>query len=420
MVLIGLAIAARQMRGSWLSPAAFVGLIWASYVVGCLLLTDYEVYPAGLWVIVLFVFSVQFGTMMTEGVSGNSKGEPGAEDFEGNTLLIWSDRSFTFGVLFALIATAGAVYLLIFSLEKYSLGFSPLELLSLGHLWSVDRYSGEVEPWPVRLSIMWVYPAVLLGGVSFATARRRINKYMSFAPLVPAFLIGAVFAVRAVLLFSVVCWLSGFVAVRYLANRGTYALFQKRFVASMLALMVCGFAFFIAIDTLRVFEGGDDVGLRFDAPRIYKYFFGSVPAFSSWFHFARIPDPAFGAYTFSGVFDLLGIKQRQVGIYSEMQTLAGGEGTNIYTLLRELIEDFTLPGASLFGVLLGALAGNASRLRSTNSLLVLAGYYAFLIFSPITSLFTYNGLILAWVTAAFVLGYRARPKGLVTARPVAV
>ena len=52
-----------------------------------------------------------------------------------------------------------------------------------------------------------------------------------------------------------------------------------------------------------------------------------------------------GAYTFAGVFDLLGIKQRQIGVYEQYETLAGGEDTNIYTLLRGLIQDFTLPGA---------------------------------------------------------------------------
>ena len=120
-----------------------------------------------------------------------------------------------------------------------------------------------------------------------------------------------------------------------------------------------------------------------------------------------------GAYTFAGAFDLLGIKPRQIGVYEELQTLAGGEDTNIYTLFRGLIQDFTLPGASLFGVLLGIVAGGAARSGSTShgrNLLVLAGYYAFILFSPIISLFTYNGLILAWVVAALVLGFRTRQR----------
>jgi oligosaccharide repeat unit polymerase len=149
--------------------------------------------------------------------------------------------------------------------------------------------------------------------------------------------------------------------------------------------------------------------------RLNKYFLGSVPAFANWVHTSGEQEVTMGAYTFAGVFDLLGIKQRQLGVYEEFQTLAGGEDTNIYTLFRGLIQDFTLPGASLFGVLLGFVAGKAARSDSANHLpnvLVLAGYYAFIIFSPLSSLFTYNGLILAWGMAALVLGFRRRQRHL--------
>jgi hypothetical protein len=406
--LVGLAMIARTIRGTWLSPAAFVALIWAVYATGCLLLTNYEVYPLGLWVIVLFIFCVQFGTVLAEGMSVIPHRASPTVGFDANTLRVWSVRSLALIVLLTIVALAGTTYLLIYSLEKYSLGFSFLGLLSLGHRWSVDRYAGEVEPWPVRLTIMWVYPAALLGGICCATARRRTHKYLSLAPLVPAALIGTLFAARAGLLFSTVCWLSGFLAIRYLEKGGRFALFQKKFVISMLVLVVCGFLFFVAVDTLRIFQSGDDMQVRIDSSRIYKYCFGSIPAFSNWLHFGRTTGAAWGAYTFSGVFDLLGIKQRQIGVYDDYLTLAGGEDVNIYTFLRGLIEDFTLSGACVFGVLLGIVAGNSARGRTTSHVLALAGYYAFVLFSPIISLFAYNGLILAWAVAALVLGFHLR------------
>jgi oligosaccharide repeat unit polymerase len=418
-LLIGLALVARIIRRSWLSPSAFIALIWAVYATGCLLLTDYEVYPLGVWVIVLFVFSVQFGTLLSEGTGAVSQEATQASGFEANTLRVWSDRSLAFTVLFTIVAMAGAIYLLMYSLEKYSLGFSFLELLSLGHLWSVDRYAGDVEPWPVRLTIMWVYPAALLAGICCATSRRRIHKYLSFAPLVPAALIGTLFAARAGLLFSTVCWLSGFLAIRYLENGGKFALFQKKFVISMLTLVICGFVFFVAVDSLRIFQNGDDMQVRLEPSRIYKYCFGSIPAFSTWLHFGHRSDAAWGAYTFSGVFDLLGIKQRQIGVYDEYLTLAGGEDVNIYTFLRGLIEDFTLAGACVFGVLFGIVAGYAGRGQTTTHLLILAGYYAFVLFSPIISLFAYNGLILAWAVTALVLGLRLH-QAVRTVRPAII
>ncbi len=415
LVLIGLAAAARQVRGSWLSPGPLVALVWAVYVSACLLLTDYEVYASGIWIIALLVFSVLLGTVLSEGLDGSSRRSRPNRTIERETLRVWEDRSLRFSLLFAIVALVGCVHLLFVSLEKFSLDFSLLDLLSLGHLWSVARYSrGELEPWSVRLLIMWVYPAVLLAGISFALARTRAQKWLSVAPLIPAALIGTVFAARAGLLISLICWFSGLFAVRYRQTGGTYALFQRKIVLWMLMLMISGLVFFVAIDSVRRFEGGS-LEVTTDLPRLSKYFLGAVPAFANWVHTSKEQGVTMGAYTFAGVFDLLGIKPRQIGVYEELQTLAGGEDTNIYTLFRGLIQDFTLPGASLFGVLLGIVAGAAGRSGSTNrggNLLVLAGYYAFILFSPIISLFTYNGLILAWVVAALVLGFRAHQRPL--------
>jgi oligosaccharide repeat unit polymerase len=409
--LIALAVVSRRTRGSWLSPGPLVALVWLIYVSACLFLTDYKIYASGIWIIVLFVFSVFFGTVLSEGLDGRSRRSQIDHPIQGETLQLWENRSLRFSMLFAIVGLVGCVHLLFVSLEKFSLDFSLLDILSLGHLWSVARYQrGEVEPWSVRLLIMWVYPAVLLAGISFALAHNRVRKWLAVAPLLPAALIGTVFAARAGLLISLICWFSGFFAVRYRQTGGAYVLFQRRIVLSLLMLIVSGLLFFVGIDTIRRFEGGS-LEVSTDLPRLSKYLFGAVPAFADWVHNSRDQEMTMGAYTFAGVFDLLGIKQRQIGVYEQYETLAGGEDTNIYTLLRGLIQDFTLAGASLFGVLIGTIAGTAARSGSSKHLrhlLVLAGYYGFIIFSPLSSLFTYNGLILAWAVAALVLGFRAR------------
>ena len=415
LILIGLAAAARQARGSWLSPGPLVALVWAVYVSACLLLTDYKVYASGIWIIVLFVFSVLFGTVLSEGL-GSRPSHPRQDcTIRSETLEMWRIRSRRFSLLFAIVSLVGCVQLLIVSFEKFSLDFSFLDLLSLGNHWSVVRYQGELEPWSVRLLIMWVYPSVLLAGIGFALARNRAQKWLSVAPLAPAAMIGAIFATRAGLLISLICWFSGLFAVRYHQSGGTYAVFQRKIALLLLTLLVGGLVFFVAIDTVRRFEGGS-LEVSTDVPRLSKYFLGSVPAFASWVHTSQDQNVTMGAYTFAGIFDLLGIRPRQIGVYEEHQSLAGGEDTNIYTLLRGLIQDFTLPGACLFGVLLGILAGAAARSGGSTShlrdVLVLAGYYAFIIFSPIISLFTYNGLILAWGMAALVLGFRRRQRHL--------
>jgi oligosaccharide repeat unit polymerase len=409
LILIGLALAARQVRGNWLSPAAFIALVWTVYVFACLLLTDYVVHASGIWVIVLFVFSLQFGTVLAEGLAGASYSK--GVIIEPEMLGVWEKRSLKFATIFAIVGLVGCAYLVFFSLEKFSLDFSGWDLLSLGHLWSTARYEqGELEPWSVRLMIMWVYPAVLLAGIGFALSRTRRQKWLTALPLVPAALIGTVFAARAGLLISLICWAAGFFAARYRQTCGRYKLFQRKLVLALGSLAISGFLFFVIIDAVRVYQG-DSFEVGVDVPRLSKYFLGSVPAFCNWVHDPGDQEPTFGAYTFAGVFDLLGLKHREIGVYEEMQTLQGGEDTNIYTVFRGLIQDFTLAGASIFGVLIGIVAGAAAQSPSKKhlrSLLILAGYYAFALYSPVISLFVYNGLILAWLVAALVLGLRSR------------
>jgi|SRR5579872_608771 len=410
ITLIGLALVARQVNRSWLSPGPLAALIWAIYISACLLLTDYTIYASGIWVITLFVFSVIFGALLSEGFGRSPSGRPGSSISKPEILQIWGKRSLRFSLLFAVIAFIGCIRLLFVSFAKFSLDCSLIGLLSLGHQWSVERYSGGLEPWSVRLLIMWVYPAVLLAGISFALARNRVQKWLAIASLIPASLVGTVFAARAGLLISLICWFSGYFAIRHHQTGGTYTLFRKKFLLLVSAIMVGAVSFFMAIDTVRIFKGGNlEVGT--DLPRLSKYFLGSVPAFCDWVHGPKSQEITMGAYTFAGVFDLLGIKQRQVGLYERYETLAGGEDTNIYTLFRGLIQDFTLPGAMVFCIFLGIAAGYAASWEEKNqvgSVLILAGYYAFIIFSPLSSLFTYNGLILAWLVTALVLGTRRR------------
>jgi oligosaccharide repeat unit polymerase len=98
----------------------------------------------------------------------------------------------------------------------------------------------------------------------------------------------------------------------------------------------------------------------------------------------------------------VGLRSRLVGVYSEYVTLEDGE-SNIYTAFRGLIEDFSLPGAAVFCVLVGFMAGRAYRFTVAGRTIwvaALAGYYVFVLWSPIISVFVYNSLILAIVVGA--------------------
>src|SRR5437867_3238013 len=114
----------------------------------------------------------------------------------------------------------------------------------------------------------------------------------------------------------------------------------------------------------------------------------------------------FGQYTFAGVFDLLHIHTRVAGLYTE-QVVINGSQYNIYTAFRGLVQDFTVPGALAFLVLVGFLAElTYKRARSGNLLYarLLAAFYAATLWSFVVDIFIYNTIVLAFV---LLIGYLA-------------
>jgi predicted membrane channel-forming protein YqfA (hemolysin III family) len=95
-----------------------------------------------------------------------------------------------------------------------------------------------------------------------------------------------------------------------------------------------------------------------------------------------------------------------------MTNVVGTESTNVYTLFRGLIEDYGVMGAVLIAAGIGAVAEwiFGTRLKNArSSLFCLSGFYAFFLFSPLVSLFSFNGATLAWIVAWLVLRRKSRP-----------
>jgi oligosaccharide repeat unit polymerase len=388
-----------------------------------MLVTGYPVYGSAVWVILLLVFVLQLGAFIGERLSGRQAVGPPCQDcHDGNPAL--TSKALRYCIILTVAALAGAIYFVFWSFSRFDLPASPLSFLALGHLWSVQRYEyGELEPWPVRLTIMWVYPAVLLGGISFANAASRRAKVCSLLPFLPTLLISGVEATRAGVFIGSICWISGCLAVRHWQSSGRYRLLRRELFVRIIVLAVSATLLFVLVDAIRQFEGGT-FEVAVDLQRSLKYAFGSIVAFSTWYH-KYVPDKVtLGSYTFAGIFDSLGIQHREVGLFQDLITLPGGEETNAYTALRGLIQDFTLGGAIFVAFVLGAIGGVFSSVPSRRgwaSVLLSSAFYTFVLWSPVTSVFNYNGIVLAWLVAALVLRshFRSVDRGSDLVRPIA-
>jgi oligosaccharide repeat unit polymerase len=411
-VLVVVTAAARLLCESWFAPAAFVGLVWSFFIGVSLLVVEYPIPGSGLWMLVLLVVAVQLGALIVHQLQPRTRASGHANSTSEFDSLIAPCRRY--GLICTVVALAGCVYFLFTSLEEFGLSFTWMGVLEVGARWTLMRYDDVLEPWSVRLLVMWLHPAALLGGILFACSSKRVDRLIAAATLLPAIVYGVLTGARAAILIGMTCWIGGYVAT-LCAKSHRLHLFSAKRLASLFIVAACVVGMFGAIDGVRDSKWYQAFVVDLQEPKLASYMFGSPAAFSIWYSHAQAEaaSAAWGGRTFAGEFDLLHIKARTIGTYSELSNaVVGGEETNVYTIFRGLIEDFTAFGAVLISACLGALASwkyltTSRNLRS--ALFWLSAFYATFLFSPLVSLFSFNGALLAWVVTGLVI-YKANSR----------
>jgi len=403
-LLVILTAIARLVCENWFAPAAFVGLIWSFFTGASLLVVQYPVPGRGMWMLVLMVVAIQFGALVVHHLQPQS--DPDARppnSCELDALIVQCRRV---GLVCTGIALGGCVYFLFTSLEEFGLQWSWIGMLEVGARWTLLRYDDVLEPWSVRLLVMWLHPAALLGGILVAYSSRRRDRLIGMATLLPALAYGFLTGARAAILLGLTCWLSGYVALLCICNRGRLHLFSRKRISSLLLSATAIVVMFLTIDGIRDSRWYQGFVIDFRAQKLATYLFGSPAAFAGWYAHAVDVPATWGARTFAGEFDLLRIKNRTIGTYTATSNVtSGSDATNVFTIFRGMIEDFTPYGAVLLAPVIGGLVSwifTAHQMRVTSRLLCLSAFYGATLVSPLSSLFGFNGAMLAWVVAWLV------------------
>jgi oligosaccharide repeat unit polymerase len=411
-VLLIVMAASRLRCGSWFAPAAFVGIVWAFFIGASLCIVDYPIPGRGLWMLVMLIVAMQLGALIAHELQPQSRpsispGWPKVSD----SLIVHCRR---YAMLCSAIALAGCLYLLLTSLEKFGLPFTPLGVLEVGAKWTLLRYDDVFEPWSVRVLVTWFHPAALLGGTLFACSSRRTDRAIAVLTLLPSVLYGVFIGAKAAILLGLTCWIGGVIATLSVRSQGRFPLFT---VKRLVLLLVTGaglLGMFASINAVRDSSRQQDFVLRAEETQLKDYLFGSPAAFAAWYAHSDTDATGaeWGAQTFANAFDLLHLKSRIIGRYTETSNVIGTELTNVYTLFRGLIEDFTTGGAALIAACIGGGAGWVYGMRSRKprvALFWLSAFYAALLFSPLISLFSFNGALLAWLVGWFVFVRKTGP-----------
>lgn len=283
-----------------------------------------------------------------------------------------------------------------------------------------DRYNqSAVETIFSQISNVASYVAVSLGGLIFPGYTTKWGKVKIIAvAMTPSLIVMTVFGAKGMIFLCIAMFYAG-TLVRRLRN-GDYRLADAQTLAKSLGVVLLLLPFVtISFIARGLYEGGGQAGV-FDG--LFRYFISyssaHLYAFSDWFSWYigmhsdqiyALEAPTGGFYTFMSIFQALG-SQKTVppGVYEEYFQYSWYIQTNIYTIFRGLIVDYTLTGSLVVSIFLGFICNSiyVSMIKGRNASWSIAFYIAFAGFiytSFIISLLIWNSMYPVFFIVAVVL-----------------
>lgn len=361
------ALIARLQFGSWLAPGAFFCAIWFAFVVSSLVAApEYRIWPGVLWFFFM-TCTVHVGALLTW---DECRACRKTQRFPASR---WDPQLRPLALLICMcvaLGIAAVAVLLAYRGQSIVALFSPNVLAQIGLQYAILRYSGIGfrEPIPYLLLNVLVYLGGLLSGAMFAVAPSRALKLLSWLIFLPGLAISMVLTTRASLLYLGMNWLSAYLACRIcLEQSAAWFRLGARTATLAVMLVVALIIFYVALQAVRSGavekgEGTTQQAIEYGLANAKAAYIGSLTAFSIWFERDwDIGKPLFlGRYTFASLMQWLGYRFQR---FEDAQISPDPDApvTNVYTLYRQLGEDFSLPGSLLIMLAFGALGTVAFR-----------------------------------------------------------
>lgn len=295
------------------------------------------------------------------------------------------------GILFIIFFIIIGVLNLVVIANRF--GFSgfeilnPIEFAVISSVSTESRYSDQGSsgnPFLLSLSLFLIY--------RIGTASNRINILWQALSFMPVFLYALLTTEKWPLFLSVAFYITGIFA----AESETQALNRSKKLA--VVVVPAGFVLGGIALCLRGFDRS-----TFEVPNILlHYILAPFSALGHWLVNYSIDSCCeAGKFTFIGLGNLLGLLQREAGVFSENYVIYGME-TNIYTSWRYLVQDFSIYGPLLICIGISLIFITFKSVRFISGIRVLK---LFLVFTALISVnvtpFVHNttGLALALALA---------------------
>lgn len=405
MQLLIIALVVILLALSWkyiqrLEPAGVFAAIWIISIPIVLLLQDYIVLRfEGILYIVLAIISFVLGTIFCDYYY-----HPQPTKVELSFQSKWAKPILIILFVGAMVNPLYSIILHGFSLQAL---LDMREVLEMNKGISEDRYSG-VENYNIvnQFFLIFCYLAPLIGGFCYRKVGK-ITKSLCLITLIPGMFIALTQSVKMGMITGFILWFTGYFVCSF-----SYGL-QLEIKCKTIIYILLGFAAFAGILFVSMlFRTGEisEKTIVEISKKFITYALGHFHCFDMWYTTYEPTSNYWGAKTFLGISNIIGLEERAQGVYTEFYQI-GQNGyygiANIFTIFRSLAEDFGEAGAILVLFILGNIVClSLKSLKCKNHIILnqigISAAYAYLMWSFATSFFAYTSQIAVFVFAIFV------------------
>jgi oligosaccharide repeat unit polymerase len=384
------------------------GLIWAAYAyTATFWILDFESYTSGLVWILASIVILYAGSLAAEPFVDPVSERPSLPlpvNPRALTALRWCC---------GVAVTLGGLNVIQLFVGR---GVSPREIVNFAIVaqltaqYRADTFTGElVTPYAQRFAFVALFLGTIYGGMLFRATERTGDRLLSIGTLIVVVLLYGVMGSRMGVLYGGTFWFAAFLAAHVATTRPGEPASSR--VLVKLGLAGAGVVFGLSTATLFLRYSTNTSGPNWH--HMLADPFGYIAAFGLWFDQLSLGHSFeqlyYGARMFFRPFQFLGIA------YDPQPVLDVGFTTsNLYTIFRDLIEDFSPIGSMLFFLLFGfgarvmyARTASANSHRRQRSLPWLFFVYAFVLTSVTSGLLMYTSPTVAAVL--FILTFRLVP-----------
>lgn len=387
----------KSFSAYYFSPTGFLCITWMTFVfLMVIFANDYYFTLESSFYIFIFIFSFFIGEVISHVINKHR-----TKELKRIEITDTFKRNFETGLkIMGVVSLIGSMLYMI-TFANYFGGITQL----LGAGWAVRGalIEGEIAvPFYIKLLLFPGYSNVILA-LAYTILFSKVRWFL-IMPFIALFVMGFVQVGRAgfmLILFQV------YIAV-------LFGIFYKNYISGKIIKKETNLitrSFILIFVILVVFVGGDmlrkqDFTFDISSVEVFRqYLFGGISAFNTFLEErgkANI-EYGYGRYTFSALYDMLGISKNEFGVYLKYLRISSKEytlTTNIFTAFRQYIDDFGVLGTCFFMLVFGFASNyyyNYAIKGHIKAICVSIVLYTILFHSTMLSVTVHNSILLTLV-----------------------